>query len=59
MWLAFLLTLIAGLATIAGGVLGVNKRVVQKIPISVVLAFAAGAMICVSVIDLIPEAMES
>ena len=41
MWLAFLLTLIAGLATIAGGVLGVNKRVVQKIPISVVLAFAA------------------
>ena len=59
MWLAFLLTLIAGLATIAGGVLGANKRVVQKIPISVVLAFAAGAMICVSVIDLIPEAMES
>lgn len=59
MWLALLLTLIAGSATIIGGFLGVNKRVIAKIPISVVLAFAAGAMICVSVIDLLPEAMDS
>lgn len=59
MWLAFILTLIAGFATIIGGFLGVNKRVIAKIPISAVLAFAAGAMICVSIIDLLPEAMDS
>lgn len=56
---AFLLTLLAGLATVIGGLIGVHKFAHKPGRLSVLLSFAAGAMICVALIDLIPVALES
>ena len=57
-FLAFLLVSLAGVATMIGVVPIFihfnNKRIV----ISACLAFAAGVMVCVSIIDLIPEGMK-
>jgi ZIP family zinc transporter len=59
MVLAFTLTLIAGLATIIGGIIGIHKSMNRPGRLSVMLAFAAGAMLCVSFLDLIPAAIDS
>ena len=56
---ALMLTLIAGLATLVGGFIGTHRHMRQKKRLSVMLAFAAGAMLCVSVAELIPEALSS
>ena len=59
MLIAFTLTLIAGLATIIGGFIGTHKSMASPGRLSVVLAFAAGAMLCVSFLDLVPVASSS
>ena len=56
---ALMLTLIAGLATLVGGFIGTHRHMRQKKWLSVMLAFAAGAMLCVSVAELMPEALSS
>lgn len=51
---AFILTTLAGLSTLLGTILIFTKNKTNKIIISA-LSFAAGVMITVSIIDLIPE----
>lgn len=53
---AFLLTFIAGLATVIGGLIVVFLKKNYNIVISS-LAFAAGVMITVSIVDLLPESV--
>jgi len=55
--LAFILTLLAGLATIVGGFIGIHRKMRQQHILAIALGFAAGAMLCVSFIELIPEAL--
>lgn len=59
MLFALTLTFLAGLATIIGGWLGVHKSTNRPGRLSVLLAFAAGAMLCVSFFDLLPVATSS
>lgn len=54
-----MLTTLAGAATIVGGYFGTHRALQQKKWLSIMLAFAAGAMVCVALIDLLPEALES
>ncbi len=54
---AFILTLIAGLSTMLGSILIFIKDK-RGVVLKYSLSFAAGVMICVSVIDLIPESLE-
>ncbi len=53
---AFLLSLFAGLSTLIGTIPIFIKTKQKEKMITISLAFAAGVMICVSFIDLIPEA---
>ncbi|MGD8373646.1 MAG: zinc transporter ZupT [Candidatus Woesebacteria bacterium] len=55
MLLAFLLTLLAGLSTVIGGLIGVHKSLLKCKSLAVALGFSAGAMIYVSFMDLLPE----
>ncbi len=55
MTLAFGLTLLAGLATSIGGLLAVPRAVQHRDMLAVALAFAAGAMLTVSVVEIIPR----
>ena len=58
MFYPFLLTLIAGLATMLGTIpIFINIKDHSKI-ISSSCAFASGVMICISIIDLIPESIK-
>ncbi len=54
MILALVLSLFAGLATSIGGALALNKRFLERPFLAVALAFAAGAMLFVSFIEIIP-----
>lgn len=55
--IAFTMTLIAGLSTLLGTIFVFKKKNSQNL-VKNSLAFAAGVMLCVSIIDLIPEAIE-
>lgn len=53
---ALLITALAGAATVVGGVLGVHGRVVARPgTLAGALAFAAGAMVLVSVLEMLPQ----
>ncbi|MDN5558419.1 MAG: zinc transporter ZupT [Ruaniaceae bacterium] len=54
MGLALLVSLLAGLATSIGGLLVLNSRTLQRSFLAVALAFAAGAMIIISLVQIIP-----
>lgn len=55
MALAFALTLLAGAATAVGGLLAVHPRVRSVTGLAVALAFAGGAMVLVSVVEILPK----
>lgn len=55
MVLAFAVALLAGLATSIGGLLAVHRAVYRRTMLSFALAFAAGAMVTVSVVEIIPR----
>lgn len=54
MVLALLFSLLAGLATSVGGLLALHKKVLERPFLAMALAFAAGAMLFVSFIEIIP-----
>ncbi len=54
MVLAILLSLLAGLATSIGGLLALHKRVLERPFLAAAMAFAAGAMLFVSFVEIIP-----
>lgn len=54
MLLALLTALLAGLATSVGGLLAMNRRTLERRALAVALAFSAGAMILISMIQVIP-----
>ncbi|SNU02057.1 zinc transporter, ZIP family [Ruaniaceae bacterium KH17] len=54
MVLALMVSLLAGLATSIGGALVLNEKTLQRNFLAVALAFAAGAMIIISLIQIIP-----
>lgn len=56
-FLPFLLTIVAGMTTMIGTFLIFTKKTSNKI-LSCTISFAAGVMISVSIIDLIPESIE-
>lgn len=58
MGLSLLVSLLAGLATSLGGLLVLNKRTLQRSYLAVALAFAAGAMIIISLVQIIPLGIE-
>lgn len=51
---ALLVSLLAGLATSLGGVLAMHRRTLQREYLAVALAFAAGAMLLVSFVQILP-----
>lgn len=55
---AFLITLLAGLATSIGGLLATHKKVLDRPLLAVALAFAAGAMLFVSFVEILPLGLE-
>lgn len=57
MALALAVTLMAGLATSIGGFLGTHERVRTRSVLAVALAFAAGLMITISLLEVMPAAM--
>ena len=54
MGLAILLSLLAGLATSIGGLLALHKKVLERPFLAASMAFAAGAMLFVSFVEIIP-----
>lgn len=58
-WVPLLLTLLAGLATSVGGVLGVLGRGDSTRMMSVGLGFSAGVMIYVSLVEILPKGRDS
>ncbi|MDI9498146.1 MAG: zinc transporter ZupT [Bacillota bacterium] len=56
---AFLMTLIAGLATGVGGLMAVRRRRLDQRFLSLALGFSAGVMIYVSFVEMLPKAQES
>lgn len=58
MTLAFLVTLLAGLATVVGGWLGTRRSMLRSDVLAAGLAFAAGLMITISVIEIAPAALD-
>lgn len=57
MVLAFVVTLLAGLSTVVGGWLGTHTRVLRRDVLAAALAFAAGVMITISVIEIAPSSV--
>lgn len=57
MLLAFVVTLFAGLATCIGGWLGTRTGVLRRDVLAASLAFAAGVMITISVVEIAPTAV--
>ncbi len=51
---ALLITLLAGLATSVGGLLATHKKVLDRPMLAASLAFAAGAMLFVSFVEILP-----
>lgn len=56
---ALLLTFIAGFATVIGGFLATNKRMLKRSYLAVALAFSAGAMIFVSLTDILGKSIDA
>lgn len=54
MLVALLVSLLAGLATSVGGALALGRRTLERSWLAVALAFAAGAMILVSLVQILP-----
>ena len=54
MLVALLVSLLAGLATSVGGALALGRRTLERCWVAVALAFAAGAMILVSLVQILP-----
>ena len=59
MALAFVVTLLAGLSTVVGGWLGTHEQVLRRQWLAASLAFAAGLMITISVVEIAPAAAVS
>lgn len=59
MLLAVVVTLLAGLSTVIGGWLGTRTRVLRRDVLAAALAFAAGIMIAISVVEIAPSAVSS
>lgn len=59
MLLALLLTILAGMATLIGGFLAMHKRFIQRDMLAMALGFAAGAMLLVSFVEMLPAAQQS
>ncbi|MFB9731870.1 zinc transporter ZupT [Ornithinimicrobium kibberense] len=59
MALAFVVTLLAGLSTVVGGWLGTREQVLRRQWLAASLAFAAGLMITISVVEIAPAAAVS
>lgn len=59
MLVALLISLLAGLATSIGGLLATHKKMIDRSVLSVSLAVAAGAMIFLSFMEMIPKGIES
>ncbi|WP_153011800.1 ZIP family metal transporter [Serinicoccus chungangensis] len=57
--LALGVTLLAGLATSVGGVIGTRSRMVRPGAMAVALAFAAGLMLTISLVEIAPAALDS
>ena len=51
---ALIVSLLAGLATSIGGLLAMNKRTLEREYLAISLAFAAGAMLLVSFMEILP-----
>ena len=56
---AFLITLLAGLATAVGGLIAISTRRGNRAFLAVALAFSAGAMLYVSFVEIMPKAIDS
>lgn len=59
MLVALTVSLLAGLATSLGGALALGKATLERSWLAVALAFAAGAMLLVSLVELLPLGIES
>lgn len=59
MILAFVVTLVAGLATSVGGLLAVHDKVRERGTLAFALAFSAGAMILVSFMEILPKGVRA
>ncbi|GAA1932467.1 ZIP family metal transporter [Nocardioides hwasunensis] len=59
MLLAFTLTLLAGAATAVGGLIAVHGRVRSDRGLAIALAFAGGAMVLVSLVEILPKGAAS
>jgi zinc transporter, ZIP family len=57
--LAFVVALLAGLSTVVGGWLGTHTRLLRRDALAASLAFAAGLMITISVVEIAPLAVRS
>ncbi len=58
MLLALLVSALAGLATSVGGLLVLNRKTLERRYLAVALAFAAGAMVIISLVQIIPLGIE-
>lgn len=59
MLIAFLVALLAGLATSIGALLALHKKVLQRPFLAFALAFSAGAMLLVSFVEILPLGVNS
>lgn len=59
MTLALVVALLAGLSTVVGGWLGTHRRLQRRDALAAALAFAAGLMITISVVQIAPSALAS
>lgn len=58
MGFALFLTLLAGLSTVIGGVISLHKHMSSRKALAAALGFAAGAMLFVSFVEILPKAGE-
>lgn len=59
MLFALLLTLLAGLSTLVGGLLALHKSFIKRSVLAGALGFAAGAMLLVSFVEMLPAAQQA
>jgi zinc transporter, ZIP family len=58
-WFALSLTFLAGIATVAGGLLATHKKLLNRGALAVALGFSAGAMLYVSFTDILGKSLDS
>ena len=58
-WLALSLTFLAGIATVAGGLLATHRSMVKRGALAVALGFSAGAMLYVSFTDILGKSLDA